>query len=573
MRKVIYYILIFFSLVTLGQKHPLSKSDSGVVYNSLKKYEYLIANKDIRSASGALNDVAFVYWNNNHYREAADYYERSLSLNEQVANENGVAMINNNLGMLYADLGEYDKSLYSFTKTLAARRASKEPIGVISALINISVVLNNLQNYSTSVEHLLEALDIARELYDKHQMRSVYGMLSETYEKMGKVEKSLQYFELYKTFHEEIQRETVKTVNKELAKEKIEKRLVQSEKAQKENELLRKELEILRQEQVIHSQDSITQELYDNLSKNQIVIQLLEKEKELSELESVAKEQKNEQLSRERSNLLIIIILIVIAVLTITALVLINLKRTKKYAISLNEKNLSIERQNIEVQKANELKDRLFSIIAHDLRSPISSLQGFFNAIDEFEVDEDLRLALAGVESQLTNSATLLDNLLVWSTSQIRNAEPKPETVSIKDLVDESFKLLDLQANKKNIELVNGVEESSALYTDRNMINIVIRNLIQNAVKFTPNGGIVRVGFSMEQGHSLISVTDTGIGMDQNKIEQLFDIRTNRSSEGTEKEKGSGLGLILCKELVEKINGFIEVSSQPGVGSVFKLKF
>ncbi len=216
-----FFILIFWS--GHAQEYPLSKSDSGIVFKSLEKYEALIAKDDFRGASGALNDVAFVYWNNNHYAEAATYYEKSLVLNERVSNENGIAMINNNLGMLYADIGRYEESLAAFTKTLAARRASNEPAGVISALVNISVVLNNLHKYSESIKHLSEAIDIARELYDKHQMRSVYGMLSETYEKMGEVEKSLQYFELYKSFHEDIQRAEIKGMNRELAEEKTRK--------------------------------------------------------------------------------------------------------------------------------------------------------------------------------------------------------------------------------------------------------------------------------------------------------------------------------------------------------------
>lgn len=565
-RRVIYFILILFSFSIFGQQHPLSKSDSGIIHQNLEKYDFLLKKPDVRGASGALNDIAFVFWNNNHYQSAADYYEKSLVLNEQVANENGVAMINNNLGMLYADLGEYEKSLKSFTKTLAARRAVKSEVGVISALVNISVVLNNLERYEESVVNLSEALDISRELYDINQMRSVYGMLSETYEKMGQVEESLKYFELYKTFHEEIQRETVKSINKVLEQERLQKEVVEAENVQKENELLRKKLEI-------YEKDSLNQELYADLTRNEIAIQLLEKEKESSELEAATQELKNQQLTNEKKNFMILAIIIISSILIISALVLYNLRRTKRYAAKLREKNIAIELQRVELEKTNNLKDRMFSIIAHDLRSPIGSLQGFFLAIDHFNVGDELRKALGSVESQLTSSATLLDNLLSWSRSQIQNSEPKIESVEVRDLVDESIKLLQFQASKKEVELVNNVDNKAVLESDRDMINIVIRNLIQNAVKFTPKGGNVTIAFEVDHGHKFINVSDTGVGMDQQKIEKLFDIRTNRSSDGTEQEKGSGLGLILCKELIEKIDGLIEVSSKPGIGSTFKLKF
>jgi signal transduction histidine kinase len=574
MRKVLILLAFFLSQsVLFAQKHPLSKSDSGIIFKNLEKYEYLMKSNDVRGASGALNDVAFTFWNNNHYQEAAHYYERSLKLNEQVANENGIAMINNNLGMLYSDIGEYDKALTCFSKTLSARRSHDEPAGITSALINISVVLNNLHRYDESIELLSEALDIARGVYDKYQMRSVYGMLSETYEKKGDVEKSLKYFDLYKTFHEELQRQEVTSLNKQLAKEKVQTQIVEAENAMNEIEILRKELEILKQAQLIQMKDSLNQELYTNLSKQQIAMELLEKEKELGELESLAKEQQNKQLVKERATLRIVFGVGLLATLIIGSLIFLNMRKTRRYAMLMKEKNLSIEKQRMELETANDLKNRMFSIISHDLRSPISSLQGFFSVIDGFEMDEELKQALNSVESQLTNSATLLENLLSWSKSQIQNADPIIEQVRISELVNETFMLLQFQADKKNIQLITNVTSEDVLETDKSMINIVIRNLVQNAIKFTPEGGSVIVNFENEYGHKCIKVQDTGVGMTEKKIADLFDISTNRSSVGTAKEKGSGLGLILCKELIAKVNGLIEVTSKPGMGSVFVLKF
>ncbi len=574
MRKILILLALFtFQSVLVAQKHPLSKSDSGIVFKNLEKYDYLMKQKDLRGASGALNDVAFVFWNNNHYQEAAHYYEKSLKLNEQVANENGIAMINNNLGMLYSDLGQYDKSLTCFSKTLSARRSHDEPAGITSALINISVVLNNLERYDESIELLSEALDISRAVYDKYQMRSVYGMLSETYEKQGNVEKSLKYFDLYKTFHEELQRQEVSGLKVQIEKEKVQTNLAEADRALKEIELLKKELEVLRQQQEIQMKDSINQQLYSSLSKNQIALQLLEKEKQLGELEALAVEQQNAQLVKERSSLRIIFGIVLFAVLVIGSLIYLNFRKTKGFAIHMREKNLSIERQKVELEKANDLKNRIFSIISHDLRSPISSLQGFFSVIDGFEMEDELKQALGSVESQLTNSATLLENLLTWSKSQIQNADPVIEKVQIDDLVNETFMLLQFQAAKKGITLESSVSKGDILETDRAMVNIVIRNLVQNAIKFTPEGGKVKVNFENSEGHKCIMVHDTGVGMTEKKIADLFDISTNRSSVGTAKEKGSGLGLILCKELIAKVNGLIEVSSKPGMGSVFVLKF
>ncbi len=573
LRATFIVVLLVTTQLTNAQILPLSKKDSGVVLQSLEKYQNLLDQNDLRGASGALNDVAFVYWNNNHYLEAANYYEQSLDLNKKVANENGIAMINNNLGMLYADLGRYEESLEKFTLTLAARRSGDEKIGIISALINMSVVLNNLKRYEESVERLGEALDIARELYDKQQMRSVYGMLSETYEKMGDVERSLQYFELYKTFHEDIQREEIKTVNQELRKERVAKELLAAQKAQQENELLKQKLELYEQAEEISLKDSINESLYSSLSRQQVEMQLLERDKQLSELESAAREVENEQLQKEKTYLRNILITMVFAGFIIAGLIFYISRRTRLHNQTLKEKNASIEAQKRDLEIANSTKDRIFSIISHDLRSPISSLQGFFAAIENFDLPKTLKGAFADVEAELANSATLLENLLNWSKAQIRNREPAYEEFQVSELVDQSFRLLKEVAKKKDINLVNHVKESDYLKSDPRMVDIVVRNIIQNAVKFTPKGGSVEVRFAQIDRDAYISIRDTGVGMPPDKVQQLFDITKNRSSLGTANERGSGLGLILCKQLIEKLGGTLGVRSEPGEGSEFKLNF
>jgi signal transduction histidine kinase len=167
----------------------------------------------------------------------------------------------------------------------------------------------------------------------------------------------------------------------------------------------------------------------------------------------------------------------------------------------------------------------------------------------------------------------LLENLLSWSISQIKKEEPRIEDVAVADVVEENFQFLKIHADKKNQVLINSVKKGSILQTDRQILTIVLRNLIQNAIKFTPKGGRVEVAFDSTEWVATIRVVDNGLGMTAEKIKTLFSISKNRSSSGTDKEKGSGLGLILCKELVEKANGMIDVESTPNKGTTFKLKF
>lgn len=572
-RLTVLIVCLFIAYSLHAQIHPLSRSDSGIVVKSLAKYERLKAESDLRGASSALNDVAFVYWNNNHYAQAASYYELSLSLNKRIGNENGVAMINNNLGMLYSDLGRYNESLQKFTETLAARRSEKETEGIISALINLSVVHNNLGSYNKSIEYLTEALDFAREKYDEQRMRSVYGMLSETYEKMGNVEKSLYYFDLYKSFHEKIQSDEIQTVNKELEEERIERQRLVAEKAQKENELLKQKLELYEKEEQLLAQDSINQSLNTSLSRVEALRSLLQKNKELAETKAENQELENARLQEQKAQLRTILILTVMAVIIIITLIWIGQRRTKKHNDKLAAINESLERKTKELIVANHTKDRMFSVISHDLRSPITSLQGFFMAIDEFDIPSDLKAALGNVEAQLSNSATLLDNLLIWSRSQLETEEPSIQEFELTELVEHNIRLLQQMANSKGIVLKNHVKPEDKIKSDPQMLSIVVRNLMQNAIKFTPKGGVVSIGLAHNGKASYLRVTDTGVGMSPEKIRTLFDITTNKTTDGTNREKGSGLGLVICKELVEKVGGYIEVASEPGSGTEFTLKF
>ncbi len=572
-RLNVLIVCLFLASATSAQEHPLSRSDSGIVIQNLALYEKLKAANDLRGASSALNKVAFTFWNNNHYAQAASYYELSLTFNRRIGNENGIAMINNNLGMLYSDLGRYNESLKKFTKTLAARRSEKQVDGIVSALMNLSVIHNILGSYAKSIEYLKEALSLARENYDEVRMRSVYGMLSETYEKMGNLELSLYYFELYKSFHEKIQRDEIQTVNKVLEAERLQKQILIAERAQKANELLKQKLQLYEKEEQIQEKDALNQSLYSSLDEAAMQQKLLKQEKELAETKSQNHALENEKLQQQKEQLRDVLIITLLAVLIIVFLIWRGQLRTRKHNENLAAINTSLEKKTEELEVANHTKDRMFSVISHDLRSPITSLQGFFLAIDEFDIPEDLKRALGNVESQLANSATLLDNLLIWSRAQLQTDEPAMKEFELTELVDHNMRLLQQMANGKDVALVNGVEAQDIIRSDPQMVSIVVRNLMQNAIKFTPRGGQVSVRLAHNGTAKYLKVCDTGVGMTEEKVKSLFDITTNKTTDGTECEKGTGLGLILCKELIEKVGGEIRVASEKGQGSEFSLKF
>ncbi len=552
-----------------AQIQPLSRSDSGTIQSYSDKYEEELKINRVKEASRYLNEIAFLYWNHNYYREAADYYEQSLELNSTIDNENGIAMIHNNLGMLYADLGEYEKSLESFSKTLAARRANDEKYGIISALINRSVVNNNLKDYDQSITDLLEALDIARGMNDMSQMKSVYGMLSESYEKKGDVDKSLQYFELYKSFHEQLQRDKVEDIQQELEKESIERKLALAESQSKELELLKNQLELRQRDQTILEKDSINQSLYEDLSRAEIAIKLQENEARLKAQEAQIAKERTESLENRQFFTIVIASILIISAIVIAVVLFILFRRTRENNIILAEKNAAIEAQRLELEESNQLKNKLFSIVAHDLKSPITSLQGFMYIIDDFEQSPELKEAFSHLKLQLASVSNMLENLLKWSQSQMDKLVAKPQKTDVYQIVKENIELISPTALSKNVEVINKVPVKESAYADPQMVQIVLRNLIQNGVKFTKPGGKVEVTTQGENGTLDIKVKDSGIGMSNSKIAELFSLQNANPSMGTNQEPGTGLGLYLCSELLKKNDGKIIVESEPDKGSTF----
>ena len=235
--------------------------------------------------------------------------------------------------------------------------------------------------------------------------------------------------------------------------------------------------------------------------------------------------------------------------------------------------SLDLRESESQLKKNITTKDKLFSIIAHDLKTPFHSILGFSELLIENmnrPEDADNKMILTHIHSAAKSTFTLLDNLLNWSKTQTGHFNIHLEKIRFSSLVHEIFELLNSSAESKNIMLNFLEPEEIIIHADENMIKTVMRNLISNAIKFTQANGKISIYAFQNDGFIEISVSDNGIGMDKQSQNKLFKLETNESTFGTENEKGSGLGLILCKEFVEKHGGKIWVESESGKGSSFK---
>lgn len=238
----------------------------------------------------------------------------------------------------------------------------------------------------------------------------------------------------------------------------------------------------------------------------------------------------------------------------------------------LSQLNSRLEESKNELRELNFSKDKFFSILAHDLRSPFNSLLAFSKLLSE-EYDsltnEEKKKFIANINDSTSNLYHLVENLLEWSRIQTGKLQSEPEELDLKEFAAGIIYTLIGNAMNKNIEIVNDVEPDTFVRADERMLNSVLQNLVSNAIKFTKQDGKITVTSRKAGGMVEISVKDTGVGIKENDLKKLFRIDVQHSTNGTANERGTGLGLILCKELVMKCGGDISVESELAVGTTF----
>jgi signal transduction histidine kinase len=238
----------------------------------------------------------------------------------------------------------------------------------------------------------------------------------------------------------------------------------------------------------------------------------------------------------------------------------------------IKKKTNNIRIKNNELQNLNAEKDKFLSIIAHDLRSPFSSIIGFSDLLVQ-QANKTESAKIVEYSELIKNSSEkamdLLSNLMEWSMSQTGRISFNPEFFQIKELMHETKLLFSEIAAQKAINISYEVLSEKDVYADKQMISTILRNLVSNAIKFTQAGGSIEIQGKHHQNKLLISVKDSGIGLSKSKSESLFRAKANSSEVGTQKEEGTGLGLILCRDFIERHNERIWVESEPGKGSTF----
>lgn len=485
-------------------------------YENVLTYQNDIPDKAVEAE--ARFNIAHLYRLQGKNKEALESHKRALSLRRAVGDRQGEARSLNDIGELYHAMKNDARALANHMAALEIRQKLKDKRGIAESYNNIGVQYYEQKNYARAISNLLLALDAGREAQAQEMMRRSYEYLSPSYKALGEYQKALAYSELSAAMNEFIQNE-------------------------------RNERQLLE-----------TQNRYE----------VEKKELQIGQLEA-DRRQREQELATQKKIQLFLMALVGLGVV-VAALILYLYIDKRRSNRELKEANDKVQLQNLALQELNATKDKFFSIISHDLKGPLNSLTSFsgllINHGDSLSKDE-IKMLAQDLDKSLKNLFALLENLLEWSRSQTGNIDFGPEAFDLNALLAENVELLQAQARNKQVRLVHHGNGPLVVQAHRNSINTVVRNLVSNAIKFTPPEGVITVGMETRHGDVRVSVADTGVGMPPEVMQKLFRIDSKHSTRGTANEKGTGLGLILCKDFVEKNGGSIGVTSTVGKGSVF----
>ncbi len=457
----------------------------------------------------------------NDYEKAIEFQERSLEIKEELKNWIGIAASLNGLGISYKKIGDYDKALQYYQRAIEIQNETGDKLNMASSLGNIGILYSELKDYEQALEYLFRSNEIALKIDYKQQIISNYDHIAVIYEKKQEYRIALDYFEKFITLKDSV-------FNEQKHKQFAEMRTkYETEKKEQENVILKQKNEF-----------------------NELAI------------------------SRQKSlrNFLIIISLIIL----ISMILVYNQFRLKKRAfLELEKADKIIRQQRDELEMMNKTRDRFFSIISHDLKNSFTSLQMGTKLLADIEgLDKDeIKMVSKELADSVENLYKLLENLLEWSRIQIGRIHHEPQEFVISEIIRDVLKVMAGKASQKNITLISEIKENTKVFADKNMVYSVLQNLISNAIKFTDINGEIKIRQKEIDDKLEISISDNGVGMSKTQFSKIFKIDEIISTPGTNDEKGTGLGLILCKEFIEKNGGEIQVESEEGKGTEFVLGY
>ena len=498
----------------------------GTVFTELGQFEsslrYLQASAnmssllhDIEGPPYTFDELGELYRRKNDLGQSEKYLLAALKESHKLKIRILIPRIQSHLASLYLDKKDFAKSLMYYDSMMGQQTNINNRFGLAQCDLGKGMVMSRSGDFETAQKFYIKSLAAAKKLNARNLALSCYKELASLYEVKRDFETSLHFLKQYDALRD--------TIFSEATMEQLFQNQVRFETENKDTEIA-----ALSQDRTRQTYEIKRQELISNI-------------------------------------LAIVVALTVILLFTVYR----SGQRRKRINRLLLEHQEEIKKRSIELEQLNQVKDKFFSIISHDLRSPMNALAGTLELLEQKHISQDEFAELSkSLKTQFNHTRTLINNLLNWTLLQMDKLTIQSEKVFVHAKVEESFSALG-NLYPKNIKMENLVNKKITAFADPNIINLVLRNLILNSIKFTESGGRIWISAVEKDTEIIVSVSDNGIGIKPEVKEMLFENTSGYSTRGTANEKGTGLGLILCKEFVEKNGGRIWLESEMGKGTTF----
>lgn len=457
-----------------------------------------------------LNSIGMTFRNLKQYDSAEIYLKKALFLDQKSGNKNKVAIRKSNLGSVYTAMGKYSSAEENYLSSINVFKETQNLYSLCLTYSNYADLLLLKKQLDQSKLYSNKSLELAKKIRSPIRLKDNYKRLSAIYDLEKNYKLAFENYKAFKAINDTLfNEESLKTINNLEVK-------YETEKLESENLQLKTKAEL-----------------------NELVIQ--------------------------RRNIVIFsVITLALMILTIS---IILYRQNRQKAIN----NKVLKEKNAQLSVLNATKDKFFRIISHDLKNPLSAFRNITSALSN-SVDEINKEEIKYFTNELNNSSTklyeLLVNLLKWAQTQT-GMECKFNKVNLNKEVEGIIKLYDLNIKEKKQNIVVDIKHNTEVLADDKFVKTVIRNLLSNAIKFTPENGSILIYTENKNDKTHTHIKDSGIGMSVEDQKKLFKIDKNVKSIGNSKEKGTGLGLIICQEMLKKCNGSISVKSELGKGSTF----
>jgi signal transduction histidine kinase len=543
--------------INLGNNYSsLGKYDEAYFYHT-QSYRVANATGNQLQRAISLHNIASTFKELGQYERSFEYFKLSMKISEDIKDLEGAPYNYNEIGSLYIHRSQYDSAQAALMLSLKLTRERKLKINDLEPSILMNIAKTHLlQNdhktalsYYDSASTLYLKTDNKFGIADVNLGRGLVYMKEKKYEEAQKlIEQSAGVAHQINAWKLEIEcYENLSTLYEHKGD-------------------YQKSLNYYKQHKQL--EDSLFSEgMQSKLLKDQILFETESKESQIRALTRMEELGKSEIKKKE------LIQNILVVAMALTGILLFTVYRSGQRRIRINklllEHQEDIKKRSVELEQLNQVKDKFFSIISHDLRSPMNALSGILNLMDKGKVTpEEFSRLSKELRAQFDHTKTLINNLLDWALLQMDKLKIQKEKIDLQALADTNATLVS-SLHVKEVKILNQIDNATFAMGDTNMINLVLRNLIMNAIKFSESGSTVEIMAKTEGENYVVSVKDHGVGISPEVQKMLFEKTSGYSTRGTANEKGTGLGLILCKEFVERNGGKIWLESEEGKGSTF----